>query len=83
MLRMLDARPGFITKFLKRSMIVKFNKKYELSTASLQSSTGKVCQQFSTGKASLVKPYKRLFSTSEFLVELLKLKLKRIYLKSN
>ena len=38
---MLDARPGFIVKFLKRSLIVNLLK-HELSTASLQSSTGKV-----------------------------------------
>ena len=37
---MLDARPGFIIKFLKRSLIVK-SIKHELSTGSLQSSTGK------------------------------------------
>ena len=36
---MLDARPGFIIKFLKRYLIVNFFK-HELSTASLQSSTG-------------------------------------------
>ena len=40
-LKMLDARPGFIVKFLKRSLIVNVLK-HELSTASLQSSTGKV-----------------------------------------
>ena len=39
---MLDARPGFIIKFLKRSLIVHFYLKHELSTARLQSSTGKV-----------------------------------------
>ena len=40
-LKMLDARPGFIVKFLKRSLIVNLLE-HELSTASLQSSTGKV-----------------------------------------
>jgi hypothetical protein len=40
-LKILDARPGFIVKFLKRSLIVNLLK-HELSTASLQSSTGKV-----------------------------------------
>jgi hypothetical protein len=39
---MLDGRPGFIIMFLKRSLIVNFYLKHELSTASLQSSTGKV-----------------------------------------
>ena len=35
---MQDARPGFIIKFLKRSLIEKFIE-HELPTASLQSST--------------------------------------------
>jgi hypothetical protein len=38
-LKMLDARPGFIIKFLKRSLIVNVYLKRELSTASLQFST--------------------------------------------
>jgi hypothetical protein len=38
-LKMLDARPGFIIKFLKHSLIVSFYLKHELSTASLQSSS--------------------------------------------
>ncbi len=51
-LKMLDARPGFIIKFLKRSLIVNFIRKHKLSTASLQPSTGKVIINYSTDIAT-------------------------------
>jgi hypothetical protein len=53
---MLDARPGFIVKFLKRSLIVNLLK-HELSTASLQSSTGKVILNHVDEVFSIIKKH--------------------------